>query len=195
MYIEANNDLLACNNTKSNYRGNINVPSAITFPWPEVDGEYPDTPDTIILCQWYVEAGLVSNYRDSGDFDDNFFTRSSRFWQGRSSQRNLVPIDYYNLFDSGIAHEVGVTLGQFMLCNHLLSPMIQMLHTRIGNFRADVAGDSSYSEHQRLKAIVPKLTNRKSGRAVELYRQTRTRTQEHRVTLASPTAHLSSDHL
>ena len=38
--------------------------------------------------------------------------------------------------------------------------MIQMYHTRIGNFRADVAGGNSYSEHQHLmKARFPKLIN------------------------------------
>lgn len=71
--------------------------------------------------------------------------------------------------------------------------MIQMLHTRIGNFRADVAGINSYSEHQHLmKAKHLKLINRKPGRIVELYRQTRTPTQAHRAMLVSLTAHLPS---
>ena len=74
--------------------------------------------------------------------------------------------------------------------------MIQMYHTRIGNFRDDVARGDSYSEHQHLmKAMSLKLTNRKPGRIVELYRQPHTRTQAHRVMLASLTAYLPSYHL
>ena len=66
--------------------------------------------------------------------------------------------------------------------------MIQIYHTRIGNFRDDVAGANSYSEHQHLpKARSVKLINQKPGITVELYRQTQTRTQVHRVTLASLT--------
>ena len=110
-YSDPDPALLLCNNTKSNFQGNIQVPSGLNFAIGEIDGQLPDIPDAIIICQWYVEAGLTAAYRDSGDFDDNFFTQANRFWQGRTTQRNFAPIDYYNLFDSGIAHEVGVALG------------------------------------------------------------------------------------
>lgn len=107
--------MLLCNNTKSNSRGGIDVPSALSFYISgEVLSDLPDVPDSVVICEWYVEAGLAAGYRDSGDFDDNFFTRASRFWQGRTTGRTYAPIDYYNLFDSGLAHEVGVTLGSFL---------------------------------------------------------------------------------
>ncbi|KAF6219030.1 hypothetical protein HO133_005574 [Letharia lupina] len=113
-YNDADPAYLLCRDTKSNFRGNLDVPSALNFAWQKVDGELPDAPDTIIICPRYVEAGLAAAYQDSGIFDDNFLTRERRFWQGRSTQRTYAPIDYYNLFDSGIAHEVGVTLGLFL---------------------------------------------------------------------------------
>lgn len=82
------------------------------MPWiEEVNGGLPDAPDAIVICKWYVDAGLAAAYRDSGDFDDDFFTRETRFWQRRSTPKGgFAPIDYFNLFDSTIAHEVGVTL-------------------------------------------------------------------------------------
>ena len=59
-----------------------------------------------------MKAGISAAYQDTGQFDDEFFTRQARFFQTAyqdvtpSILDGYVPIDFFNLIDSTIMHEV-----------------------------------------------------------------------------------------
>ena len=109
---------LLCNNTRSGYRGNVKIPTALTISNTPVGGGPSTVPDQIIICQWYLDAALAAAYRDTGDFDDNFLTKSSQFWQYQQPPTG-PPIDFFLLFDGTLAHEVSIRLGSFLASNPL----------------------------------------------------------------------------
>ena len=115
-YSDPDPETLLCNNTQSGYRGTAKIPAAFTFWGARVGGGPPGVPDQIVICQWYFDAALASAYRDTGDFDDNFLTKASRFWQYQQPPTG-APIDRFYLFDSTLAHEVSIRLGSFLASN------------------------------------------------------------------------------
>ncbi|KAM0794878.1 hypothetical protein BDR22DRAFT_894763 [Usnea florida] len=132
-YSDPDPSTLACNNTRSGYRGNAKIPAAFTYWKQVVGGGAPNVPDQIVICQWYLDAALASAYRDTGDFDDNFLNKASRFWQYQQPPTGPA-IDSFYLFDSTLAHEI--------------------LHTWIGDNRQDVAGLNSYGGLEELSNLI-----------------------------------------
>lgn len=114
-------------------------------------------PDTIQVCEWYMDYLLSIDPRFQSKWDKNIFKKSIKYLGVKYMEHKYAPVDLFSLAEKTLLHEVRTTSpAQSKLLFTLSSAIrhddtdvdfLQLTHSRNGQQLDDPREMESYGEH------------------------------------------------